>query len=226
MSRKKQHNQPEQPQQLEEEEQEEETEETINFPEQTQALKQEALTNQKNRIKSLLHKHKHWYGIKTALRPHKEPIILLGRRNNHIEIYENQVKDHFVFIHSSGKTARIQLGPGFLTKMDYAGTTISTYVLDEDTAYPIIPHKPVLGAEMVQCGIEKTLHDRKLLDAQAKLEEIKGGNKAYLIMIIAIAIVVIIIALGIYGGDIIGMFSKAPATAAIAATGPPTIIGP
>lgn len=144
------------------------------------------------RIRTLLKKHKKFMGSRKKLAKFKQPVVLLMRRGNTVEFFENAKKNEFEFEHSDGHTRSIILNPAHQKSFDYGADTFSGYILHEDIPVPL-PEQPLITTEMVGILVEKTLADIR----KWKAEEWKARGK--FIWYIAGGIALIILAYAMYG---------------------------
>lgn len=123
--------------------------------------------------------------------PFTEPAMLLMRRGNKSEFYEKATQGEFNFTHTDGTERFITLNPKWLQTIPYGPKTFRMYICHEDHPTPL-PNDPIITAEMMNIGINKTLHDIK----KWKAEEIKA--KGDFIWKVLIGIAIIIAAYGVY----------------------------
>lgn len=114
-----------------------------------------------------------------------EPILILMRRNQKAEFYENATQGKFEFEHSDKTERYIILDTKYLQTFPYGKSTFKGYICHEDHPLPL-PNEPEVTSETIGIAIDKTLNDIKKWKAQ----EIKA--KGELIWKIAIGIAIII----------------------------------
>lgn len=101
----------------------------------------------------------------------KEPIVLLMRRGNKIDVL-NGVETNFNFTHTDGTNRRVELTPKFNQRIN--GTNKENiFILSEDEALPY-PQDPMLYSETVKIIFGNALENTK----KYELEEIKEKTKA------------------------------------------------
>lgn len=95
----------------------------------------------------------------------KEPVLILMRRNQNAEFFENATKGKFEFSHSDGETRYIYLTPKYLQSFPYGKKNFRGYICHEDFAIPL-PAEPEITAETIGTVIDKTLNDIRNWKAQ------------------------------------------------------------
>lgn len=88
----------------------------------------------------------------------KEPILILMRRTQQAEFFENATKGEFEYEHSDGTTRKIFLTPKYLQAFPYGKTTFRGYICHEDSPLPL-PNEPEITTETIGIAIDKTLND-------------------------------------------------------------------
>jgi hypothetical protein len=115
----------------------------------------------------------------------KEPVLILMRRNQNAEFFENATQGEFPYEHSDGTERKIYLNTKYLQSFPYGKKVFKGYICHEDNPLPL-PAEPEITAETVGLAIDKTLNDIK----KWKAEEWKAKGEFY--WKIAIGVVAII----------------------------------
>lgn len=118
----------------------------------------------------------------------KEPIIILMRRTQNAEFFENATQGEFTYKHSDETERKILLNTKYLQTFPYGKKNFKGYICHEDSPLPL-PAEPEVTAETIGIAIDKTLNDIK----KWKAEEWKAKGDFY--WKLALGIVAII---GIY----------------------------
>lgn len=95
----------------------------------------------------------------------KEPILILMRRNNKAEFFENATQGEFTYQHSDGQERKIILTPKNMQTFDYGKKSFKGYICHEDYPLPL-PEDPILTVETIQIVIDKALNDLKKWKAE------------------------------------------------------------
>jgi hypothetical protein len=143
------------------------------------------------KIKVLLKKYKKWSGEYYDTKDFKEPALLLLRRTNRVEFFEDATQGEFYFEHSDGSQRMLLLNPRYQQTFDYGKKTFRGYICHEDQPLPY-PTNVELTSELVTLSHEKTLNTLK----EWKAKEIKA--KGDLVWKIGGAIAMCILAYAMY----------------------------
>lgn len=111
----------------------------------------------------------------------KEPILILMRRTQQAEFFENATKGEFLFEHSDGTDRTILLNQKYMQSFPYGKKIFKGYICHEDNPIPL-PSEPEITAETVGIAIDKTLNDIK----KWKAEEWKAKGNFYWKLIMGI----------------------------------------
>ena len=104
----------------------------------------------------------------------KEPILILMRRNQNAEFFENATQGEFPYEHSDGTERKILLNTKYLQTLTNNKKVFKGYICHEDNPLPL-PAEPEITAETVGIAIDKTLNDIK----KWKAEEWKAKGDFY-----------------------------------------------
>jgi hypothetical protein len=104
----------------------------------------------------------------------KEPILILMRKTQNAEFFENATKGDFEYDHSDGTTRRIFLNTKYIQTFPYGKKVFKGYICHEDNPLPL-PAEPEITAETVGLAIDKTLNDIK----KWKADEFRAKGEFY-----------------------------------------------
>lgn len=148
-------------------------------------MEEEKATSQATKRRNLIRKFKGLWREYKDVANYKEPALILMRRHGNDEIFEDATKGEFVYKHTDGEERTITLKPTFLRNLPYGKKTIKYYLCHEDFPLPL-PEDPVITAETVGIGIDKTLNDVK----KWKTKEMSEKTKMFWTIATGIALVI------------------------------------
>ena len=121
------------------------------------------ISSRARRVRLLLAKERKLIGTRQRITNFKEPVVMLMRRNRHIEFYEDATKGKFKITHSDGKPREVYLLPSFQLRFDYGGKTFNGYWCHEDFPIPL-PEDVLISSEALADIVEKVAYDLKKID--------------------------------------------------------------
>lgn len=145
---------------------------------------------QKKQLKTLFKKHKGLIKKYNSTVEFNEPVLLLIRRTNKVEFYEDIKQNEFNYEHSDG-TQRILLLTNNQLQFDYGDKKFRGYIAHEDFPTPL-PEIPEVSSKEMTIALTKVLHDI----SKWKTQEWKA--KSDFAWKIGAAIALIIVAITLY----------------------------
>jgi hypothetical protein len=124
--------------------------------------------------KSLFKKYNALFSTYRDTADFKEPILILMRRTQKAEFFENATQGEFQYDHSDGTKRTILLTTRQLQTFEYGKKQFKGYVCHEDIPTPL-PTEPEITVESVGIAIDKTLNDIK----KWKSEEARATGDMY-----------------------------------------------